>query len=327
MRVDSDVVRGIAKELAVGNHSDESVDSNDGASVAGTVENTSGLVDQTLDVLGSDLALVNDLVTNGDGVESGPVTVGGGGEDVELLREGRGLPDVVNTSEDLQVVLLTDVEDSRDLVAVGTVDTDEVIGVAVVLSVGHDLGEVAVDIVLRLAVTAVGVRRVDDTIALGTATVGCGGRRSGGLGGGSSRAVSSGRRESRGLGGGGSLGAGSLVDRGESGGAGGDVDLSGGRGSLRVGGLSSGLGVDGGNGSNDGGSSRGCRGLALSRSGVRSAVLVNEDDNVGKLGGHVGVVGLVDNLLTLLVKLLVTAWDIVRVVVPLDRLQLINLRW
>ena len=91
------------------------------------------------------------------------------------LRELRGeffTLNVEDTSEDLQVVLLARGENKRDLVAVGTVETDVVIAVTVGRSVGHDLCKVAVDLVLRLAVTAVGVRGVDDTVALGTTAVG-----------------------------------------------------------------------------------------------------------------------------------------------------------
>ncbi|KAG9527085.1 cell wall glucanase, partial [Aureobasidium melanogenum] len=159
VRVDSDKVRVLAKLGTVSDHGNKSVNSNDLARVAGSGKSRSGRVDTVTNLRGGKLAVVDDLVTDGDGGDSGPVTT-------EVVGDG------INTNEHLQVVLLTSGVDSGDLVAVDAVSTNEVVAVAVALSVGHDLGEVAADLVLRLAVTAVGVRGVDDTIALRTAAVG-----------------------------------------------------------------------------------------------------------------------------------------------------------
>jgi len=300
--VDGNVVRDTAQLISVSNHGNSSVDSDDLARVTSGAESSSGSRDDTCDKLGSNNSVVDNLVTNRDGVDSGPVVLGLVDEIRDLLGVF-GTLNVEETSEDLQVVLLARGENKRDLVAVGTVETDEVVAVTVGRSVGHDLCEIAVDLVLRLAVTAVGVRRVDNTVALRTTAVGGSRRRGGSLGGrgggAGSRAVGSGRRVGRGLSGGVLGGSSSLVvDRGKGGGGGGDVDLSRGRGGLSVG---------GGGRSNNGSGSGSCGGLTLSGGGVRSAVLVDVDDNVGELGGHVGVVGLVDDFLALLVKLLVTA--------------------
>lgn len=310
MGVDGNVVRELAKS-GVGNHGDESVDSDNATSVASGGEGRLGRSDTLANISNSELAAVDNLVTNGDGVESGPVAVSGLGQGLQVSGEGLIGVNVEDTSEDLQVVLLASAEDGGDLVAVNTVGADEGPLIAIALGEGVDGSEVAVDLILGLAATVIGVRRVDNAVSRGTLAAGRRGRgRGSGLGGGSLRAVrDTGRdREDRGLGsggglGGGLLGDGSLVDGGQSGGGGGDVNRRG-RG-LRVGRLSSGLGVDRGRRGNNG-SSGGCGSLTLSGGGVRSAVLVNKDDNVGELSGNVGVVGLVDYLLTLLVELLVT---------------------
>lgn len=303
VRVDSDVVRELAKS-GVGNHGDESVDSDNATSVASGGEGRLGRSDTLANISNSELAAVDNLVTNGDGVESGPVAVSGLGQGLQVRGEGLIGIDVVDTCEDLQVVLLASAEDGGDLVAVNTVGADEGPLIAIALGEGLDGSEVAVDLILGLAATVIGVRRVDNTVSRGTLAAGRRGRgRGSSLGGRGLRAVRNTGRDRKdrglsggcGLGGGGLLGDGSLVDRGQSGRSLSDVDRR--RRCL-------GLGVDrGGRSNSDGG---GCGSLTLSGGGVRSAVLVNEDDNVGELSGNVGVVGLVDDLLTLLVELLVT---------------------
>lgn len=220
VRVDSDVIGGAA-ELGVGNHSNKSVDSDDAARVASSLESGSGRSDLASDVTGSDLATVDHLVTDRNGIKSGPVTVGGIRHELELLGERIGIPDVVDTGKKLEIVVVGGAENSGDLVAVGTVDTDKGPVVTVALSERVDLGEVAVDIILGLAAVVSVVRRVDNTVA--RRTLAAGGRRG--------RRGSSRRRSDLGAGSGG-LSGGDLrglgrVDRGK--GSGGHVDGGGGR--------------------------------------------------------------------------------------------------
>jgi hypothetical protein len=112
--VDSNVVRGAAKFFTVGDHGNGSVDSDHLARVTGGFEDASSGGDLAGYTAGRDLALVDNLVTDRDGGESGPVVANGFSEDCELRKEGAVITistDVEDTSENLQVVLLTNVED------------------------------------------------------------------------------------------------------------------------------------------------------------------------------------------------------------------------
>jgi len=134
--VGSGVVGSLAKSW-VGLDGNKGVDSDDLASVAGSREKATGGRDGRGDGADGSGTRVDELVTDGDGVEVRPVTVGSSDDGGDL---GSDLGDVVNTGKDLHALGLGDSEDVLDLVAVGTVDTDHVVVAAVNLSkVGGDL--------------------------------------------------------------------------------------------------------------------------------------------------------------------------------------------
>ena len=135
--VDGSVVGSLAKSWVVLD-GDKGVDGDDEARVTGGGEKTAGGGDGRSDGADGSGTRVDKLVSDGDGVEVRPVTVGSSDDGGDL----RGsLGNVVDTGKDLHALWLGSSEDVLDLVAVDTVDTDHVVLAAVNQSkVGGDLG-------------------------------------------------------------------------------------------------------------------------------------------------------------------------------------------
>ena len=124
MAVGGAVVRRGA-EFWVGNQGVEGVDGDDGARVACGFELGLCGRDGGDYGRGGGCAGVDLLVADGDGGDVGPVACDGGDQGRGF---GRGLGDVEDAREDLEVVHFGGGQDGRDLVAVGAVNADRAVG-------------------------------------------------------------------------------------------------------------------------------------------------------------------------------------------------------
>lgn len=172
MGVEGDVV-GEFTEFWVVEDGDVGVDRNDGTRVTCSGQERLGGGDVFTDLSSGSFAVVDKLVTDGDGENVTPRTVGGDGAG-QGLDTGRKLVDVVDTEEQLLAASLC-LQDVFDLATVDTVQSDQ--GVVGQLSqVGLDGGQI-------LTGTIAVVRRVGDT--LGSSREATGGAVGGAVGGGS----------------------------------------------------------------------------------------------------------------------------------------------
>lgn len=150
MAVGSGVVGSLAKSR-VGDRGNESVNGDHIARVASSLEDTTGSANSGSNLADRGLATVDELIADTDGIDTVPVTLG-------LLDEGVGLlleqGKVEDTNEELSV---TSSENVRHLVAVGTVETNQV--------VAGDLLEVTLDLLSGLAGVVPVVWRVSDSVA------------------------------------------------------------------------------------------------------------------------------------------------------------------
>lgn len=179
MGVEGDVV-GEFTEFWVVEDGDVGVDRNDGTRVTCSGQERLGGGDVFTDLSSGSFAVVDKLVTDGDGENVTPRTVGGDGAG-QGLDTGRKLVDVVDTEEQLLAASLC-LQDVFDLATVDTVQSDQ--GVVGQLSqVGLDGGQI-------LTGTIAVVRRVGDT--LGSSREATGGAVGGAVGGGSGAGSNSG---------------------------------------------------------------------------------------------------------------------------------------
>ena len=93
-------VVGRGAEFRVLQHHGEGVDRYHGALVACAAEDVAGGVDGVGDVGGVVLALVDELVADGDGVEDGPVAACGGGGVADVVQAVWEVLEVEDASED-----------------------------------------------------------------------------------------------------------------------------------------------------------------------------------------------------------------------------------
>lgn len=193
--VDGHVVTAATQTWVV-DDSNESVNTNNGTIVAGRLQSSSTLVDVALDLAHGGLAGVDQLVTDGDGVDDRPTAVGGNGRG-QSANVASNVADVEDTSKDLLAGGKSS-QNVRNLVAVHTIESDG--GVAL------ELSKVALDLASRLTAAIGVVRRVGDTLGAregagrGTGRAGgrSGGSRTGGDRGGSGGGGSSWSRSSSG---------------------------------------------------------------------------------------------------------------------------------
>ena len=148
--VGGSVVGGLAESRVLGDGV-PGVDGDDLASVACSAEEATSDTNGSDDFRDGSTAVVDELVTDADGVEAVPVA-SGVGDDLGDFRCGLG--DVVNTGEELHTLSLGSGTDGVELVAVDTVQADH--GVSI------ETGEVGVDLALRLASTVCVVGRVGE---------------------------------------------------------------------------------------------------------------------------------------------------------------------
>ncbi|KAH3677827.1 hypothetical protein OGATHE_000481 [Ogataea polymorpha] len=151
--IEGNVVRQVTQTWVV-DDSNVGVDGNNGALEASALESSLSLLDVGFDLRNISRARVDQLVTHRDGVDVIPRTVAGDSV-ADLGNCGRDLVNVVDAQEQLLVVSLG-LQDVFDLVAVDTVQSDELVA-SQLLKVTLDLGE-------RLAGTGGSVRRVGDTL-------------------------------------------------------------------------------------------------------------------------------------------------------------------
>jgi len=138
--VGSSVVGSLA-ERWVGDHGNESVNGDNVSSVTSSLEETTSSANGSDDLLWGGLVLVDELVTDGDGVNGVPVVLRSLDDGVDLVLDIR---DLEHTSKDLCVLGLGGAQDVRGLVAVGAVSTEEAVTV--------ELGEVCVTSAVSLQV-------------------------------------------------------------------------------------------------------------------------------------------------------------------------------
>lgn len=93
-------VVGRGAEFRVLQHHGKGVDCDHGALVACAAEDAAGGVDGVDDVSWFILALVDELVADGDGVENGPVTSYGGGGVADVMQAVGEVMEVEDTCED-----------------------------------------------------------------------------------------------------------------------------------------------------------------------------------------------------------------------------------
>nr|POE48684.1 hypothetical protein CFP56_38781 [Quercus suber] len=174
--VGGDVVTDLA-ESGVGDDGDEGVDGDDRAGVAGQQKLRLGHGDGGGDLHDGLGARVDELVTDGDGVDGAPVAVDGGADGAELGDDG---VDVEDSGEQLHALGLGGSQDVGDLVAVGAVGADLAVAIKLLEIGGHLHGALAGAIGL--------VGRVGQTqtragaVARGSAGGSGGGRGAAGLG-------------------------------------------------------------------------------------------------------------------------------------------------
>lgn len=130
-------VVGLVAELGVRSGSNKGVDSNNRTLVAGFSEDTTSLANGTQDLLRGRGTVVDKLIANADCVDNIPVAVDTVDDLLGLAGNRVNVPD---TEEDLHVGVLGALIDSRDLVTVGTVDTDEGVRTGEMSKVVLDLG-------------------------------------------------------------------------------------------------------------------------------------------------------------------------------------------
>ncbi|KAH3670883.1 hypothetical protein OGAPHI_000594 [Ogataea philodendri] len=176
-------VVGVLTEVWVGNDGNVGIDGNKGTREARAGKSRLGLADVVLDVRRSSSASVDELVTNGDGVNVVPGTVFLNSV-LDLGNTVSNGVDVVDTQEEFLVVTLG-LQNVFDLVTVDTVKSDQ--------TVVRELFQVTLDLGQGLTSTGGRVRRVSDTLGatgevasrgwLGSrrAGAGSGGLRRGGL--------------------------------------------------------------------------------------------------------------------------------------------------
>lgn len=164
--VDGNVV-GTSTQTRVVDDSNEGVDGDNWTVVTGSLQGRSTLVDVRLDLTNVGLTGVDQLVTDGNGVNNGPTTSGrdGGGQGTDVTGD---VADVEDTSEDL-LARRQSSQDVRDLVTVDTVKSDEVEAL--------ELSQVALDLTGRLTGTITVVRRVGDTLGTSGTRTDAGTRR------------------------------------------------------------------------------------------------------------------------------------------------------
>lgn len=161
--VDSAVVT-LSAELGVRTGSNKSIDSDNRAFVSGGTEDLSGLLNGAEDLLRASLALVDELVSDADGANYGPVAVDAINNLLGLLLNRVEIPDA---EEHLHVVLLGARVDDGYLVTVGAVDTNERVRTS-------ETVEVILDLLLGLALMIATVGGVRDTREAGAAVLGAG---------------------------------------------------------------------------------------------------------------------------------------------------------
>ena len=158
MGVEGNVV-GVFAQLRVVHDGDVGVDGNDRTGVTCGGQEGSGGRDVLADLGSRGLAVVDKLVTDGDGVDIAPGTVGGDGASHGLDALGE-LVDKEDTEEQLLAIGLG-LEDILDLVTVDTVQSEETV-VGKLGQVGLDSGQVltgAVAVVRRVGNTLGGARK------------------------------------------------------------------------------------------------------------------------------------------------------------------------
>lgn len=161
--VDSAVVT-LSAELRVRTDSNKSVDCDNRAFVSGGTEDLASLLNGAEDLLRASLALVDELVSNADGANYGPVAVDAVNNLLGLLLDGVEVPDA---EEHLHVVLLGARVDDGHLVTVGAVDTDERVRTSKTV-------DIILDLILGLALMIATVGGVRDSREARAAVLGAG---------------------------------------------------------------------------------------------------------------------------------------------------------
>lgn len=167
MAVDGAVV-GVVAQAWVGKGGDEGIAGDDGSVVTGGSELRASSAHGVNDGGSRRLSAVDKLVTDGDGVDGGPVAVNSGNN---FLDRPSDIRDIEDTLENLHAVGLGSSDHGRDGVAVNTVGADGRV-------TASETSEVLQDLVGGLAGAIAVVWTVCETIA----TSGCvrAGRRRGG---------------------------------------------------------------------------------------------------------------------------------------------------
>lgn len=115
-------------------HGHHGINGDDRARIASGFEGTAGLSNGANDCTGI-ASFVDQLVANADGVDSAPVTVNCTGDRLALLLD---LSDIVNAEEEFYVAILGGCKNTGDLIAVGTVQTNDFVA-ANFAEIGSDL--------------------------------------------------------------------------------------------------------------------------------------------------------------------------------------------
>lgn len=136
-----------ATQFGVVDETVKGVDCDDGAVVSCCAESSTGRVHGFDDLGGRSLATVDELVADADGIENGPVAVGGLDDGLET---GGEVLEIVDTGKDTETTLAGGIHNRLGLVTVDAVDADE--------RVALELIKVVVDLLLvaTLAVRAIG---------------------------------------------------------------------------------------------------------------------------------------------------------------------------
>ena len=161
--VDSAVVT-LSAELGVRTGSNKGIDGDNRAFVSGGTEDLTGLLNGAEDLLRASLALVDELVSNADGANYGPVAVDAVNNLLGLLLNRVEVPDA---EEHLHVVVLGARVDDGHLVTVGAVDTDERVRTSKTV-------DIILDLILGLALMIATIGGVRDAREAGAAVLGTG---------------------------------------------------------------------------------------------------------------------------------------------------------